>query len=117
MYAKSPYDANEDGAKDHENRLSLKLGDAVRVLNTSMGKGWWWVEVDGESGYVPSSFLGTEDDLRGAEEASWQNEEYFDFYPPPSLAHGGVQDRHGITELQTQAIFMVLCVMCLPGTL
>ena len=45
VYAKSPYDANEDGATDHENRLSLKLGDAVRVLNTSMGKGWWWVEV------------------------------------------------------------------------
>eukprot|EP00117_Sycon_ciliatum_P023393 scpid69193/ scgid19899/ Protein arginine N-methyltransferase 2; Histone-arginine N-methyltransferase PRMT2 len=80
VYAKSPYDANEDGEKDHENRLSLKLGDAVRVLNTSMGKGWWWVEVDGESGYVPSSFLGTEDDLRGAEEASWQNDEYFDQY-------------------------------------
>lgn len=59
-------------------QISLSEGDEVAVLER-VNNDWWWVEVDGEFGYVPSSHLSEKNPLDDVED-QWQDEEYFMSY-------------------------------------
>ncbi len=57
-------------------QLSFSVGDKLKVYDRSSDV-WWWAELQGHFGYVPSSYLHqrAED-----EEDAWQDEEYFGNY-------------------------------------
>ncbi|CAI8058127.1 Protein arginine N-methyltransferase 2 [Geodia barretti] len=70
-YAISNYTAVEDS------QLSLSEGDVVDVLE-KVNETWWWAEVEGETGYVPTNHLSETCPSEGVDR--WQDVEYFSSY-------------------------------------
>lgn len=63
-----------------ETQLSLSCGDRVLLLS-AVTSDWWWVEHNGNCGYVPASHLhriNNEDDTE--DDDPWQDEEYYGSY-------------------------------------
>ena len=58
-------------------QLSLGEGDVVEVLE-KVNDTWWWAEVDGEAGYVPTNHLSETSPSEGVDR--WQDMEYFSSY-------------------------------------
>ena len=58
-------------------QLSLSEGDVVDVLE-KVNETWWWAEVDGETGYVPTNHLSETCPSEGVDR--WQDVEYFSSY-------------------------------------
>ena len=58
-------------------QLSLSEGDEVVVLEKVNGT-WWWAELDGVTGYVPTNHLSSSCPGEGADR--WQDHEYFSSY-------------------------------------
>ena len=59
-------------------QISLSEGDEATVLER-VNSDWWWVEVGGEFGYVPSSHLSEKNPMEDVED-QWQDAEYFMSY-------------------------------------
>ncbi|XP_040213524.1 protein arginine N-methyltransferase 2 isoform X3 [Rana temporaria] len=69
-----------DFAAAEETQLSLSYGDRV-VLLSAETPDWWWVEHNGNCGYVPASHLHKINDEDDAEDDDpWQDKEYFGSY-------------------------------------
>ncbi|KAM5151871.1 LOW QUALITY PROTEIN: protein arginine N-methyltransferase 2 [Mantella aurantiaca] len=63
-----------------EAQLSLSCGDRVLLLS-AVTSDWWWVEHNGNCGYVPASHLHRVNDEDDAEDNDpWQDEEYYGSY-------------------------------------
>lgn len=58
-------------------QLSLTEGDEVSVVE-KVNDTWWWAEVDGVMGYVPTNHLSDVSPTEG--EDRWQDNEYFSSY-------------------------------------
>lgn len=54
-------------------QLLLSHGDEV-IVQEKVNDSWWWVELNGELGYVPANHLSP------GNLAEWQNDEYFSSY-------------------------------------
>lgn len=59
-------------------QIDLSEGDEVMVLERVSSE-WWWVEVGGAFGYVPSNHLSEKSPLEEVED-QWQDDEYFSSY-------------------------------------
>ena len=59
-------------------QVGLSESDEVIVLERVSSE-WWWVEVDGAFGYVPSNHLSEKNPLEKVED-QWQDDEYFSSY-------------------------------------
>ncbi|XP_035611541.2 protein arginine N-methyltransferase 2 isoform X2 [Oncorhynchus keta] len=95
-------------------QLSFRAGDRL-LVHTKTSADWWWAELGGLCGYVPSSYLkqdvedsylkqGVEEDT--SEETSedpWQDEEYFGSYGTLRLQLEMLSDR-ARTETYRQVI-------------
>lgn len=62
-------------------QLSFSAGDKLMV-HERISSDWWWAELRGSFGYVPSSYLQPENGhaVENEEEDAWQDEEYFGSY-------------------------------------
>ncbi|XP_041940506.1 protein arginine N-methyltransferase 2 isoform X2 [Alosa sapidissima] len=58
------------------NQLSFSLGDRL-LVHEKNSSDWWWAELGGRFGYVPSSYLQLQE---SDQDDSWQDEEYFESY-------------------------------------
>ncbi|XP_072274575.1 protein arginine N-methyltransferase 2 isoform X2 [Pyxicephalus adspersus] len=69
-----------DFVATEETQLSLSCGDRV-VLLCAVTSDWWWVEHNGNCGYVPASHLHRVSDEEDTEDDDpWQDEEYYGSY-------------------------------------
>jgi len=68
-YARAMYDSVENSES-----LQFKAGDLAEVL--TMDGEWWWVDLKGQTGYVPRDFFKLEEDDHGVKKAA----------PPPPKA-------------------------------
>ncbi|XP_077304321.1 protein arginine N-methyltransferase 2 isoform X2 [Lithobates pipiens] len=69
-----------DFAAAEETQLSLSYGDRVLLLS-AVTPDWWWVEHNGNCGYVPASHLHKINDEDDAEDDDpWQDKEYYGSY-------------------------------------
>ena len=59
-------------------QIDLSEGDEVMVLERVSSE-WWWVEVGGAFGYVPSNHLSEKSPSEEVED-QWQDDEYFSSY-------------------------------------
>jgi hypothetical protein len=62
-HAKAMYDSVENSES-----MPFKAGDVVEVMQ--MDGEWWWVELKGQSGYVPRDFFKLEEDDHGAKKSN-----------------------------------------------
>uniref|UniRef100_A0A6Q2YZU4 SH3 domain-containing protein n=1 Tax=Esox lucius TaxID=8010 RepID=A0A6Q2YZU4_ESOLU len=81
--------------------LSFRAGERLVVL-TKTSSDWWWAELRGVCGYVPSSYLQPSDPGK-EEEDPWQDEEYFGNYGTLRLHREMLSDRPR-TEAYRQVI-------------
>ncbi|XP_058643405.1 protein arginine N-methyltransferase 2 isoform X4 [Onychostoma macrolepis] len=65
-----------DFVAEGDEQLSFSVGDKLKVYDRSSDI-WWWAELQGHFGYVPSSYLHQRDE---DEKDAWQDEEYFGNY-------------------------------------
>ncbi|KTG44989.1 hypothetical protein cypCar_00001694 [Cyprinus carpio] len=65
-----------DFVAEGDEQLSFSVGDKLKVHDMSSDV-WWWAELQGHFGYVPSSFL---HQTAEGEEDAWQDDEYFGNY-------------------------------------
>ncbi|XP_051998886.1 protein arginine N-methyltransferase 2 [Xyrauchen texanus] len=65
-----------DFVADGDEQLSFSVGDRLKVHDRS-SEVWWWAELQGHFGYVPSNYLHQNDE---DVEDAWQNDEYFGNY-------------------------------------
>lgn len=56
------------------NQLSFSVGDKL-LVHEKTSTDWWWAELRGTFGYVPSSYL-----QEYERDDAWQDEEYFGSY-------------------------------------
>ncbi|KAG1960034.1 protein arginine N-methyltransferase, partial [Pimephales promelas] len=64
-----------DFMAEGDEQLSFSVGDKLLVHERSSDV-WWWAELQGMFGYVPSSYLHKRVDVEDA----WQDDEYFGDY-------------------------------------
>nr|XP_006636847.2 PREDICTED: protein arginine N-methyltransferase 2 isoform X1 [Lepisosteus oculatus] len=67
-----------DFCATEDNQLSFTTGDRLRVHDRTSPE-WWWAELYGLFGYVPSSYVRPCIDEEDVDDA-WQDEEYFGSY-------------------------------------
>ena len=73
-------------------QLSFDVGDVITVLEM-VNRDWWWAELDGCHGFIPSNYVISQSDP-AAHEILYQDEEYFGDYA--KLVRGVfIRSRHG----------------------
>ncbi|XP_076119800.1 protein arginine N-methyltransferase 2 [Alosa pseudoharengus] len=82
------------------NQLSFSLGDRL-LVHEKNSSDWWWAELGGRFGYVPSSYLQLQE---SDQDDSWQDEEYFESYGTLRLHLEMLSDKPR-TETYRQVIF------------
>ncbi|XP_022535776.1 protein arginine N-methyltransferase 2 [Astyanax mexicanus] len=91
--------ALEDFTGSGAEQLSFAVGDRILIHDQSCAD-WWWAEVEGRYGYVPSGYLHHPD---AEVEDGWQDEEYFGSYGTLKLHLEMLSDRPR-TETYRQVI-------------
>ncbi|XP_028847263.1 protein arginine N-methyltransferase 2 isoform X2 [Denticeps clupeoides] len=90
-----------DFLSNGDGELSFSAGDRLLVHDKSSSD-WWWAELHGHYGYVPSSYLQLEPEKEDLEDA-WQDEEYFANYGTLRLHLEMLSDKSR-TESYRQAV-------------